>query len=199
MKTKTYPIQREAIKIAVPDVTQTEDYSCGAAALEAVCKFYGVGKEDDWDYVRALGMDPRVGSHPFQIRRVAKRYGFHVRDKEKMTLKELRSHLQKRHPVLLMIQAWGEEKGGKKRRWMESYKDIWSEGHWVVAIGYNRRGIFFEDPSLQAVRGYIPNNELDERWHDVGPHNAHFDHFGMAIWKPKFQKNCYTTRAEKIC
>ena len=198
MKIKHYPIQRGAIKIPVPDVTQTKDYACGAAALEAICKYYGVGKEDDWEFVKALGMDPRVGSHPFQIRKVAKQYGLHVREKEKMTLRELKEHLQKRRPVLLMIQAWGRNKSGKNNRWTKSYKTIWSEGHWVVAIGYDRQGFFFEDPSLQGVRGYIPNNELEERWHDIGPHNIHMAHFGMAIWKPAFRKHYYTIRAEKI-
>jgi len=52
-----------------------------------------------------------------------------------------------------MIQAEGEEKGNGG--WRKSYKGIWSEGHWVIAIGYDRDGMFFEDP-LPPCRPRLP-------------------------------------------
>jgi uncharacterized protein len=189
-------ITPDAIRIPVPDTSQQKDYSCGASSLQAVCHYYGVGKEDEWEYVEDLKMDKRIGSHPFQITRVARKYGLKVVERQPMSIAELRKVLRQRKPVLMMIQAWGEEENTPGYR--KSYKDIWEDGHWVVAIGYDREGIFFEDPSLQAVRGYLTDEELEERWHDVGPHQRHVDHYGMVLWKPGFGTSVYSSRAERI-
>ena len=185
-----------AIRIPLPDTTQQEDYSCGAACLQAVCKYFGVGPEDEWEYVEALRMDKKVGSHPFQIVRAARRYGLRFREKLGMSLADLKGLLRRRIPVLLMIQAWGERKYGGG--YLRSYRGVWDQGHWVVAVGYDRSGVYFEDPSLQAVRGFLTFEELEERWHDVGPHNRHMDHYGLALWKPGKGKSAYESRAQRI-
>jgi predicted double-glycine peptidase len=51
MGLKKYPIPRGAIRIPVPDTTQQTDYSCGASSLQAICKYYGVGYDDEWEVV----------------------------------------------------------------------------------------------------------------------------------------------------
>lgn len=194
---KYHPIPDHAIRIPVPDTIQQEDYSCGASALQAVCRYYGAGElEEEHEFVAALGMDKRIGSHPFQLKRLAERLGLRTREFYGMTLEQLRTCLRKRQPVLLMIQAWGEEKGRSGFR--RSYEGIWIDGHWVVAIGYDRTGVFFEDPSLQAIRGYLSNEELETRWHDVGPHRIHLDHYGLAVWSPLRGAGAYLKRAERI-
>jgi hypothetical protein len=67
-----------------------------------------------------------------------------------------------------------------------------------VAIGYDRDGVFFEDPSLQAVRGFMAYAELEERWHDVGPKKEHIEHYGLVLWKPQAKVSAYETRAERM-
>ncbi len=196
MKNCFRKITKGSIKISVPDTSQQEDYSCGASCLQAVCHYYGVGKEDEWEYVKDLKMDKRIGSHPFQIKRLARIYGLESMEIQPLAIKELRHWLQRRKPVLLMIQAWGEEKG--KSGYRKSYKGIWEDGHWVVAIGYDHQGIFFEDPSLQAIRGYLSDSELEERWHDVGPHQRHIEHYGLILWKKGKTESIYSKRAERI-
>ncbi len=185
-----------AIRIAVPDVTQQTDYSCGAASLQAVAKYYGVGPDEEWEFVRDLRMDHRVGSHPDQIRRAATEYGLMCRDYDPMTIDELRTELDQRHPVLLMIQAWGEEKVNGAWLPRGDYQDDWKDGHWVVAIGYAPGAVFFEDPSLQAVRGYLLDEQLDRRWHDTAREGRHMDHYGLAMWHPQVNDSAYATRAE---
>jgi predicted double-glycine peptidase len=143
-------------------------------------------------------MDPRVGSHPDQIRRLAKKYGLECREYEKMNFAKLRAELRQRHPVLLMIQAWGRQKRRGRMRPRLDYRNDWKDGHWVVAIGYDSEAIFIEDPSLQAVRGYLRDHELDLRWRDTGRHGKHKDHYGIAIWHPHTQDSAYTTRAQRI-
>ncbi len=68
----------------------------------------------------------------------------------------------------------------------------------MVAIGFDRRGVFFEDPSLGAVRGYLPNDELEDRWHDTGPRGRHIDRCGLVVWKPGRSADPYLTRARHI-
>ena len=74
----------------------------------------------------------------------------------------------------------------------------WDDGHWVVAIGYSPTGVFFEDPSLQAVRGFLSYRELLTRWHDTGPHRKHMPFYGLAVWHPRRGSSGYDLWAERI-
>jgi predicted double-glycine peptidase len=192
------PIPSGAIRIAVPDTTQQTAYSCGASCLQAICKYYGVGPDDEWEFVRALRTDHRLGSGPEPLERAARRFGLSCRAYAPMTVVELKAELRQRHPVLLLIQAWGRERRDGRLRRRLDYRRQWRDGHWLVAIGYDRDTIYFEDPSLQAVRGYLRVVELERRWHHAGPHAAHLDHYGLAIWHPRRHRSVYTARAERV-
>src|SRR5437667_4804751 len=197
LRPEYHSIPRGAIKVPVPDTTQQTDYSCGASCLEAVCKYYGVGPNDEWEYVRDLRMDKRIGCHPHQIKRAAREYGLQFREHCPMTPTQIVMYLRRRRPVMLMIQAWGEREG--RRGYPRSYTGVWKNGHWVLAIGYDRTGIYFEDPSLQAVRGYLSHAELETRWRDTGPYGKRLHQYGLAIWKPRWSgPSAYVARAEPI-
>ncbi len=196
MKVEYHSIPKNAIRIALPDTTQMTGYSCGPSCLQSVCHFYGLGKEDEWEFVRDMKFNHKYGSHPFQIKKLAQKYGLKCREFQPMTMAQLKRTLQNRKPVMLMIQAWGKEKG--KKGYRKNYRGVWDEGHWIVAIGYDREGIFFEDPSLQAVRGFLTYPELEERWHDTGPHRKHIEHYGLVLWNPHAKASAYQSRAERI-
>lgn len=218
-------ITNNAVKISLPDVTQVTDYSCGASSLQSICKYYGVGPDDEWTYTEAIHYDHRVGAHPDNIIAAAKKFKLECEEHPDMTDADLKRLLDKRRPVMLMIQAWGEEKVGNEIRWIRDYRHVWQkghsrevyrnrrwtkvrrtgrwavdwhDGHWVVAIGYNDRGFFFEDPSLQAIRGFISRRDLAERWRDTRNFGKHMPRYGLAIWKPGARRSMYATRAEYI-
>lgn len=193
-----HPIRAGAIRIALPDATQLTDYSCGASSLQAICKFYGVGPNEEWEFVGRLGMDRRVGSHPHQIVGLARRLGLSAREYFPMTIADIKRELRLRHPVMLMIQAWGEEKRGRSWRPRRDYSEQWGDGHWVVAIGYDASGIFFEDPSLELVRGFLTYDELLERWRDTGPRGRRMANYGVAIWHPRRKRSAYETISATI-
>ena len=193
MRKKIRVIPPRAIKVDLPDTRQTTNYSCGASALQAICGYFVVGPAEEEDYIRDLKLDPRVGAHAFQIKRAALKYGLRVSEKKPMGLAHLKRFLDTGKPVMLMLQAWDAEGSTDGE-----YANEWDEGHWVVAIGYDRAGVYFEDPSLAVARGFIPYDELIERWHDTGPHGVHVQRFGMAIWKPGVKKSAHTRRARKI-
>lgn len=164
-----------AIKIALPSVRQGEDWTCGAAALLAICAFYGVGPEWEHEIARAMRLS-RAGSDPVQLVRVARAYGLETEEVRGMTDAQLRRCLDARRPVVLMLQAWGSRRG---------YRDHWRSGHWVIAIGHTRAGVVFEDPWLHRSRGFLGWRELAERWHDVeGRDDAQVERYGLAIWRP---------------
>lgn len=169
-------IPRGAIKVELPGVTQRTDSTCGAAALQAICGYYGVGPDEESRFVKDLAMDGRIGSHPYQIARAARRYGLTIEEHQPMAAATLRRNLDRRRPVLIMLQAWG--------RAGQSYARVWKHGHWVVAIGHDRAGVYFEDPVLEIARGFLRHAELDERWHDVGPRGVRLERYGMVLWKP---------------
>jgi predicted double-glycine peptidase len=192
------PIPPGAIRIAVPDTTQQTAYSCGASCLQAVCKYYGVGPDDEWEFVRSLRTDHRLGSDPEPIQRVARQLGLRCRAYSPMTIAELKAELRRRHPVLLLIQAWGREKRRGLWRRRRDYCHHWLDGHWVVAIGFDHDALYFEDPSLQAVRGYLRIEELLGRWHHAGQDALHLRRYGLALWHPTRRRSAYATRAERI-
>jgi len=201
MPNRYHPIPSDAIKVPLPDTIQQKNYSCGAAAIMSISRFFGQRKgleyeEDFIDMLKSLGMKPNEGTHPYQLRALIKKLKLKKEEYPDMTKEQLISCLDKGRPVIMMLQAYGEDKSGRP---LKSYVGVWKEGHWVVAIGYDQYGVFFEDPSLEAIRGFIPYKELDERWHDLGPEDEEIEHYGMEIWKEgDLSADSYLTRAQHI-
>lgn len=172
-------IPRKAIKIELPNVRQATDYTCGAAALQAICAYFGVGPEDEGAFEQQMGM-PTSGADPIHITTAAKRYGLEVKEYRPMSIAQLEKCLDKGRPVILMLQAW-------------------DEGHYVVAIGYDRDAIYVEDPWIQGSRGFLTREELAERWYDVeGEDNARTERLGIAIWKKKPTRLGYRRSARHV-
>ena len=97
-----------------------------------------------------------------------------------MSVEDVILKIKRQQPVILVLQAWTD-----MRR--VNWKHDWVDGHYVVAIGYDDKHIYFEDPS-SFMRTYLSFKELDERWHDVDAHNKKIDHVGVLISKPWFHK-----------
>lgn len=194
-------IPRGAIKAPLPDTTQGTGYSCGPASLMAIAHYYGFLRDGEQAFIKAadhVGMDHRVGAHAKHIKQVARRLGLTVEEHENMTLAELKSALRLGRPVMIMMQAWTDKKIRKREKLHELYRDGWKEGHWIVAIGFDRSCIYFEDPSLEAIRGYLTNEELEDRWHDTGPHGVHVEHYGLVIYRKGDSDKGYYKQAQHI-
>jgi predicted double-glycine peptidase len=180
-----------AIKIDLPNTTQTTEYSCGASALLAVCSYFGVGPEDEWDFIADMKVR-HWGSDPIQITTAAARYGLEVVEYRPMSDEQLVDCLGSGRPVVMMLQAWASRRP-------KSYRNVWNEGHWIVAIGHDRDGVYFEDPSIHGARGFIPFAKLDERWHDVeGPRNARVERLGISLWRKNVRRSAYDRFARRI-
>ncbi|MDF1667491.1 MAG: peptidase C39 family protein, partial [Planctomycetota bacterium] len=140
----------------VPDVVQKTDYSCGCAALQSVLAYWGIDLSEK-QITKDAKVDPNVGAELEDLAKVAIAQGCVAVLKEKWTLKDLYKELKAKRPVIVLIQAWREN---KKLAW----KDDWDDGHYVVVIGMDRKNVYVEDPSLEDARGKIPLKEFVERW-----------------------------------
>ena len=162
---------RDFIKIIeFPKTRQSENWTCGANCVQNICAYYG---EDyrEMDLVRML-KTTHDGTSVQQIIDFFRKATFKVDVKEHMTIAELKEYIDKDIPVILMIQAWVDK--------TSDYQE-WSDGHFVVCIGYTKDELVFSDPSLYTD-GYIPENKLLERWHDLDIGDKKYYQLGIAIY-----------------
>jgi predicted double-glycine peptidase len=178
-----------AIKVDLPDIRQQKDYTCGSAALMAIAKLHGVGPDKEKQFEKLLKSNSESGTDPENIIKIGKKLGLNPVAKVGMTLKQLMGHLDKKRPVICTMQAWGEP---------DNYHNS-EDGHYVVAIGYTKDRIYFEDPSLEGLRGYLNYDEFDKRWHDVDSHGHDCRHLGIVFREsPHKAKEKTPSHATKI-
>lgn len=169
------PACAKEILIAVPMTRQATDYTCGAAAMQSMFGFYGEDLNEG-DLAKLLKTNSEEGTDYNEIVRAAKEKGYEVKVYKEMTLAQLKKQLDKKNPVLCLIQAWAEKK--------VDYSTDWNDGHYVIAIGYDRNRIFFMDPSTLGNYTYIKNKDFLKRWHDKNSKES-LNHFGLTIKKKK--------------
>lgn len=123
------------------------------------------------------GTNRKNGTTVHGVKKVLKQYGLAVKAEDKMSIANLKSYLDKKIPVIIALQAWTLKKS------IDWEKD-WNNGHYAVAIGYDAKKIYFEDPS-SVVRTYLTYNELEKRWHDVDARGVKYINFGLAVYGKK--------------
>jgi ABC-type bacteriocin/lantibiotic exporter with double-glycine peptidase domain len=170
--------KRDIIKILdLPKTRQAENWTCGANVVQKICQYYG---EDyrEMDLVKALKSIPENGTDLQPIIDFFIRANFKIDIKERMTIPELKGYIDQDIPVILMLQAWVKD---------TAELSGWDNGHYSVCIGYTRNELLFADPSLYDI-GYIPNDRLEARWHDLDVGDKKYYQLGIAVYgkKPKF-------------
>jgi len=105
--------------------------------------------------------------------------------KDGLSLNDLKRQINLGHPVILLVQAWQDAAGAK---WAEDTKD----GHYVVAIGYDRQNLYVMDPATSGNYAFIPLQEFADRWHDIGAAlvdgslvTTTVHHFALVFYKSK--------------
>jgi ABC-type bacteriocin/lantibiotic exporter with double-glycine peptidase domain len=156
-----------------PELKQTNEYDCGAKALQAVLTYYGIEIREEI-LIKSAKTNKKTGTTIKGILDSLKKYKLKF-DSKSMDLKELRNYLDKKIPVMLLIQAWNKKS-------IDYTKDF-HDGHWVVAIGYNRDKIFFEDP-YTFNRTFLKNKEFEKRWHSKEK-SKKIVNYGIAVYGKK--------------
>lgn len=161
--------------IKVPMTRQATDYTCGVSALQSVLAYFGDEVREDV-LSKRLKCDPQDGTDYQQMVSFAKAKGYKVDVRKNMTVEELKKLIDKRKPIICLIQAWPDKK--------VNYETDWEDGHYVVAIGYDAESIYFMDPSTLGNYTFIPTKEFLKRWHDIDEKTKLFN-FGMVVEKAK--------------
>jgi predicted double-glycine peptidase len=176
--------------IRVPLTRQTSDYTCGVAVMQSI--LYYLDEKDDYSeeiLIRELKADPVNGTSYQAMADFARSNGYRVEVRTEMRLDDLRDFIDKGEPVIVLIQAWAESP--------VDYSRDWEDGHYVVAIGYDRDNVYFMDPSTLGNYTYLPNREFLDRWHDEDA-RVQLNHFGMIITMEGRERSYEPDRLHRI-
>lgn len=157
-------------KLVFPNLRQTFNYDCGAKALQTVFFYYGIDTKEN--VIMKLARTSKSGTPILGIEQTIKKYGLRSISK-KMTIDELKTFIDKKIPVIVAVQAWSKKKN-------VDWKKNFTDGHYVVVIGYDQKKFLFEDPAVMA-RTFLTYKEFEERWHDKIAGKKHIQH-GIAIF-----------------
>ncbi|MBI5883954.1 MAG: C39 family peptidase, partial [Elusimicrobia bacterium] len=145
--------------LPVPVTVQETDYSCGAAAVLALLRYWGVYDGEEASLYPLLGTRPKDGTPPENMVRGLRHFGLDAGMVEGMTFADLLVALKSGKTVILVMQAWRDDAGG-------SWADTWDSGHYVALNGMDDQYAYVMDPSTEDKYAYVPLSELMERWHD---------------------------------
>ncbi len=138
--------------IKVPRLRQSTDYTCGVCALQAVLGYYGDDVRED-ELARMLKANHTDGTRYKEIAKYGQSHGYNVEIKKDAEVADLEAFLTSGRPVICLIQAWGEDKSGDGQK--IDYSKRWQDGHYVVAVGFDKDNIYFMDPSTVGTYTYI--------------------------------------------
>jgi len=155
------PTMKSLKLIPVPRLRQASDYTCGVCALQAVLAYYGEDMRED-ELARALKATPRDGTRYQAIAVYGKKHGYKVEIKKNSTIAELETTIRNGLPAICLLQAWAENKSRQS-----DYSKNWEDGHYVVAVGFDKERIYFMDPSTTGNYAYVNRKDFLKRWHDT--------------------------------
>jgi predicted double-glycine peptidase len=127
-----------------------------------------------------LRTTPVVGTGYKNIQTFAKRHGYKTAIYKNSTVPALEKLLDAGTPVICLIQAWPERK--------VNYAKDWDDGHYVVAVGYDKNNLYFMDPCTLGKYTFIPRAEFLTRWHDTDG-KERLSHFAMTLTKAATHHN----------
>ena len=177
-------VKNDDIKIFLPLIRQKFNYTCGVAVLQSILVYYNLYFDLQQTLIKQLNADTITGTEPKNIIKFARKQSLKVKEFNDMTLDQLKAELDKKHPVICLIQAWGEP---------TEYNKGYS-GHYVIAVGYNDKHFYFVDPALEGIMGQMTYKQLESRWF-FSDGQTSLNHYGISIWKPRFH---YCHRAVEI-
>ncbi len=141
-----------------PDTIQSNNYSCGVAAVQAVLQYHGIWGYAD-TYAREMGTTEADGTHPARMVECLRTHGLDAVLREGLTIADLKHFVDQGIPVIIDFQAWNEDP-------KTDYSAAWEDGHYGVVIGYRGETLYIEDPSLLGTVGELNVAELERRWRD---------------------------------
>lgn len=162
----------------VPDVMQSQSWSCGAGSFRAVLGYYGLSAVEA-NLIVMLNTTPSHGTYPWDMVNASEKLGFSAHWRENVTLDEIHASLEQGIPVII--------DGQRFRTANKTWDDTWETGHYMVVIGLDDRNVYLEDPALIGSRLSVPRDTFVSLWHDyeselpVQPDAHKYYHLGVFI------------------
>jgi predicted double-glycine peptidase len=165
--------------IPVPLCRQDTSYYCGVAVMQSLLAYWG-GEDIRQDILaKELKTTEKMGTNYYNIITLAQSKGYQASFIANISLAELMHYIDLKIPVICLIQAYADH---SKKELFINLKN----GHYVIAIGYDNKYVYFMDPSTIANYTYIEKEEFLERWIDRDSQNQkRLDHCGIIITKPQ--------------
>jgi predicted double-glycine peptidase len=157
-----------------PELRQTYNYDCGAKATEAVLAYFGMDIRED--LIMKKAHTTHAGTPIKGIVKTLISHGLKCKV-GKLRIYDVKNYIKKGLPVIMVLQAWTNKKN-------VNWKKDWIDGHYVVAIGFDEKNIYFEDPS-SVLRTYLSHEELKKRWHDVDANGKKYVNYGIVAYAKK--------------
>jgi ABC-type bacteriocin/lantibiotic exporter with double-glycine peptidase domain len=148
--------------LGVPGGTQLYDYDCGARCLHLVMKYHNVDISYSDLLLRTAGCE-EYGVPINQIKSLARAYGFKARSIVNCSIQALEQSIYKRHPVIVLIQAWAH-KNFSLNDWRNVGKGNRDYGHYAVVMGFESDFIILRDPN-KPRQIWMTREEFLARWH----------------------------------
>jgi predicted double-glycine peptidase len=147
----------------VPRVVQTTEYTCAPAALKSALAYLGRARGvGERRLARALGTSEQAGTEPREIARVARSFGVRAATRAGMSLENLGAHVERGEPVIVLYQAWSEDRSVRAR-----YPTSYESGHFAVVIGVDAHRVYLQDPGLEGSRAALEREDFLSRWHGL--------------------------------
>ena len=138
-----------------PGFRQTYEWNCGTTALNMVLAYFG-NDINEVELIKATGSNKETGTPIEGIKKAAKQYGLKFKEGS-FTTEDLKEHIDKGWPTLIMIQAWSRQDN-------PDWKNEWDQGHYVDCVGYDEKRLYFADP-MAIKRVFLTDSALNGRWH----------------------------------
>jgi len=149
------------IELAVPNVNQKTNYTCGPASLLAVFRYLRIAnRASERSLAKEMGTTVEGTDDQPMLDAARKRWAM-VTEESGLNHLDLIAAVNMGDVLILGIQAWTDTEP-KPRGFVPSMVD----GHYVVLTGADDDGAVFMDPASRCRR-WLPRRELRYRWVDA--------------------------------
>lgn len=175
------------VLIEIPTLRQYGGYTCGTTCVQMLINwlFPYEGDLNLTTYEEELGTSEEFGTPPKNIVNYFVENGISINANEHMTISDLITAINAKHPIMICIQAWSSADDGTYNTSDSTNAETYLvEGHWVICVGYKKMEsgyrLFFNDPACVG-HCFMDEEELDKRWIDMDGSGKIYDHYGIEI------------------
>jgi predicted double-glycine peptidase len=142
------------MKIKIPYFKQDTNYSCGAASVQMILRFFGIIKSEE-DLIKELKTEKEDGTSHEEIIKIIRQNNLFCYVNDNSNFDEIKMYLNKNLPVLV--------------NYIETDDD---EGHYAVVVGINEEKIILNDP-WHGEDFELNISKFENRWQNSKRHERY--------------------------